>query len=399
MPRTALHWTLALAAGAAFLLAACSDNADATGFYAEITVEVEPQADDPLARIGAATEGGGSIRWWYEAPDRWRWEIETDGPTLDAGTLLTVSDGEALWTYDDRLDMYQRTELYATPNSFILLPTSSAPVGPANAESVEAFMKQWRERGSDMDVRLGGEETVLGRRTQIVEIRPAWRSGSSSAATAPAAGEEAAASTEGPESSGGVIRIFIDPERMFIMRWAVDGEGGGQSYSAEITALEYGEPIDETLFVFEPPPGAREASTPASGGGCRTTLGGPGFSVPKGFLRPLYVPQGFNSSGSGAQSGADGCELVATWSLLEDGDDGYVLLRQRRRPDGIPAALRTGERVKVNGRDGFASQDAGVIQVVWADGEIVAQLTSNALSPAELLLTAQSAELVATGDG
>ena len=261
-------------------------------------------------------------------------------------------------------------------------------------------MEQWRERGPDTDVRLGGEETVLGRRTQIVELRPAWRSGASSAATAPSEGEEAAPPVDGAASSGGVVRVLIDPERMFIMRWAVDGEGGGQSYSAEVTALEYGEPIDEVLFAFEPPPDAREVSAPDSGGGCSgMTLGGLGFGVPASFLRPSYLPSGHGSSASGAESGADGCGPVATWALLEDGDGGYVLLRQRVRADGVPAALRTGEAVRVGGHDGFASQDAGVVQLVWAEGEIVAQLTSNALSLEELLRIAESAALVATGDG
>ena len=105
MPKTAVHWALALAAGAALLIAACtSDEPDQRGlrFYAEIAVEVEPRADDPLARIGAESEGSSSIRWWYAWPDRWRWEIASEGPSIDAGKLLTVSDGTAPGTVDAR---------------------------------------------------------------------------------------------------------------------------------------------------------------------------------------------------------------------------------------------------------------------------------------------------------
>ena len=382
---------------ASFVLACTADEPADLGrsFYAEIAVEVEPQADDPLARIGVATEGGGAIRWWYAGPDRWRWEIETTGPAIDAGTLLTVFDGEHEWGYDDRSNAYQRADPPELPAGLVRSPIFSAPVGPANAESIEAFMEQWRERGSDTNVRLGGEEAVLGRRTQIVEIRPAWSSGSSSAATASTEGEKAAPSVEGAALAGGVVRVFIDPERMFIMRWAVDGEGGGQSYSAGITALEYGEPIDEALFAFESPPGAREVSASDSGSGCRTALGGLGFGVPAGFLRPSYLPAGYGSSASGAESGADGCSLVAAWALMESVDDGYVLLRQRIRAGGVPAALRTGEAVQVSGHDGYRSEEEdGVARLVWFDGEIVAELTSNALPATELLRIAESAALV-----
>ena len=64
----------------AALVVACSSPAEPGGgvrFYAEVATAIEPDRDDPLTRIGAETEGGGTIRWWYQAPDRWRWEIET----------------------------------------------------------------------------------------------------------------------------------------------------------------------------------------------------------------------------------------------------------------------------------------------------------------------------------
>ena len=176
---TRTRWRAALplfVLGCGALAAGCNsnDDADTRGFYAEVRVDVEPQVDDPAARTGAA-DGGGVIRWWYAAePDRWRWEIETGGSPIDRGTLTTVFDGEEYWSYDDRSNTYERSDPPAVPPGTVLPPTFSAPVGPVNVESVEAFMEQWRERGTDSEVRLGGEETVLGRSTQIVEIRPAW---------------------------------------------------------------------------------------------------------------------------------------------------------------------------------------------------------------------------------
>ncbi|MBW7934737.1 MAG: hypothetical protein H3C62_14250, partial [Gemmatimonadaceae bacterium] len=213
--------------GCAALATGCSssDAGETRGFYAEVRVEVEPQSDDPLARTGPS-ESGGVIRWWYAPePGRWRWEIEAGGSPIDGGTLTTVVDGEEYWSYDDRSNTYQRTDAPALPPGTVLPPTLSTPVGPANVESVEAFMEQWRDRGTDSAVQHGGEETVLGRSTQIVEIRPVWHS-SSGSAEAPAPGEQPAPAEE-LAASGGVVRAYIDPERMFVMRWTVDGEGGG----------------------------------------------------------------------------------------------------------------------------------------------------------------------------
>ena len=138
------------------------------------------------------------------------------------------------WEYDDRSNTYRRGTLVVVPDWVGLLPTFSARVGPADAESIDALIEQWRERGDHPEVGLAGEATLLGRRTQIVEIRP---------------------------PGGGVVRAFVDPERMFIMRWAGDGDGGGQSYSSEVTALEYDTEIDAGRFTFDPPPGAREVVT------------------------------------------------------------------------------------------------------------------------------------------
>ena len=220
---------------AATLALACTSDDEpprTDSFYAEVTIEVEPAPDDPIARFGIA-EGRSVIRWWY-APDpvRWRWEIETVGTIIDDGVALTVVNGDDSWEYDDRTNTYRRGIIGGIPAGVVLPLTFSAPVGPANAETIDALIEQWRERGDDPEVGLAGEATLLGRRTQIVELRP---------------------------STGGVVRMFVDPERMFILRWAVDGTGGGQSYRAEVTALDYDTKIDASRFTFDPPPGAREA--------------------------------------------------------------------------------------------------------------------------------------------
>ena len=94
-----LLWLL-LALAAAACTSDGPDDGEGAGasFYAEGRVEVGPRPDDPLARVGAEAGNASLVRWWFASPDRWRWEIETVEPPLDAGTLLTVSDGDSTWT-------------------------------------------------------------------------------------------------------------------------------------------------------------------------------------------------------------------------------------------------------------------------------------------------------------
>ena len=250
---------------AATLSSACtSDHESATGlgFYAEVAVAVEPHPGDPLARFRSGV-GRSVIRWWY-APDpaRWRWEFETVGTGIDDGVLLTVADGDHAWEYDDRASVYRRVfGRYASLGAeAMVFPLFSSPVGPVHAATVDEFMAQWCERGDEPEVALASETTLLDRRTQVVELH----------------------------ASGGVTRAFVDPERMFIMRWAVGVPDDGESYHAEVTALDYEKEIDDARFVFEPPPGAREAEPEATGAcsGSSPPVGGAAFPAEPGFLAP-----------------------------------------------------------------------------------------------------------------
>ena len=249
----------------------CSTDEDASrvsGVYAEVAVEVELSPDDPLARLrrpGSRTV----VRWWYTLePARWRWEIEGIGSTIDDGTIVTVSDGEDSWAYDDRLNVYQRGLFRELPDATVPSPLFSGPVGPAHAETIESFIERWRE-GSGVPVVRAGEATILGIETQVVEIR------------AP---------------SGGTSRVFIDPERMFIMRWAVDGDPGRQSYHAEVTALDYDAEVDMSRFTFDPPAGAREAEAVD---GCSSMVSSDGGSL-------FHSVSGFSGRGTRHRATAPG---------------------------------------------------------------------------------------------
>ena len=309
--------TLVPALLTALLAVACAadDEPARGGFYAEVAVEVEPRPGDPLARLES---GGGRsvIRWWY-APDpaRWRWEFETTGTGIDDGVLLTVADGDESWEYDDRTNVYRRGVFAGFPDGVVVSPVVSAPLGPAHAATVDALMAQWRDRGVAPEIALGGEATLLGRPTQVVELR----------------------------APDGVARVLIDPARMFIMRWAVDATDGGQSYHAEVTALDYGTEIDAARFTFEPPPGAREADPQATGSCTGSSyLSGAAFPAEPGFLAPTYMPAGYRPVGVGHKSGASSCDPVAVWVLLEAPDDGQILLGSASGPAASPRWMAPG---------------------------------------------------------
>ena len=354
------------------LVLACTSRDEpprAVSFYAEVAVEVELSRDDPLVRYGH-DENRAIVRWWYATdPVRWRWEIEGIDGTIDDGMTVTVFDGTDSWAYDDRPNTFQRGVISAAPRTMVLSPIFSAPVGPANAETIDGFIEHWREGAGIPDAARAGEATVLGRRTQVVELRP---------------------------SSGDTIRAFIDPERMFIMRWAVDGGGGRQSYQAEVTALEYDTEIDAARFTSDPPPGAREtAARLAQSCGGSSSVGGTAFPAAPGFLRPSFAPPGYRSTSAGSAASAyGGCGPVAVWARLESPGGGYIILRQRLRASGIPESARSWQAVDSGLDDAHRHSGNGVRSLLWRSGDVVALLETDSVSFDELLRIAESSELV-----
>ena len=356
------------------LALACTDDGETPGrsFYAEIAVDVDASSADSLDGFRAGEGRGGAIRWWYASdPVRWRWEIETTGTIIDDGVLVTVFDGTDSWAHDDRVNTYQRSIIPEALTTMALSPIFSAPVGPANADTIDGFIERWREWDDVAEVSLAGESTILGRQTQIVELRLA---------------------------SGGTIRAFVDPERMFIMRWSADGGSEGQAFDARVTVLDYDTNIDAGLLMFSPPPGTREAGA-VDGGSCGSSsisfAQESAFPIVAGFLRPSYAPQGYRSAGAGSEEvPPPGCGPTAVSARIESSGGAYVLLRQRQRHGGIPATVRSWEAVDSNLDDAYRHSENGLVWLVWRDGAVVALLESNSVPLAELLRIAESSELI-----
>ena len=217
---------------AATLVLACAPGCGSPrtpAFHAEVDTAVPPELD-PLSRLGIS-ERRILTRWWYDPdPFRWRWEVEIRGSIIDDGTVVTVVNGDDYWEYDDRSKSVRRGLMRVVPDEIMLLPTYNASVGPVRARTVDSLIGQLRESGDYSEVGLHGEATVLGRTTRVVGFRsPAY----------------------------GVVRAWVDPERMFIMRWAGELEGSGGAYASEVTALEYDTDHDERTFSVDPPAGAR----------------------------------------------------------------------------------------------------------------------------------------------
>jgi len=251
---TGLHLAVFLAT---WLLAACLSPGDPApdSFYLEATITV---IDD---RDGVAhSEVTTRLRWRSESTERWYWEVDQSGADAftEAG-MFSLSDGETVWFYDGASNTYQRTEPFALPTEFVATPFPSlVQFGPTNRSTLDELAGEMLLRDPELEVVVPGFEEYLGRDAALLDYRPTWRAAST---TAPPGDPNA----RREESSGGVGRMWVDLDRMFILRHEIDGGSNRQYVVVKVTLVDFGPTFEEGQFEFVAPVGATEGAPSSDG--------------------------------------------------------------------------------------------------------------------------------------
>jgi outer membrane lipoprotein-sorting protein len=183
------------------------------------------------------------IRVWYSAPDRYRFEVGLAG--VSGPGYEFVANGGKLWAYDPSENTYAeatQADLYLT--LFFLMPFTAMPPGlEPSTPSLETFLNQTETGGTQ--IRLAGEGHLLGRPVYIVELSPAWHESSISG------------TNQTPvETSGGVMRFWIDKETFFALKLHADMGKDEPPFDINFKSYQANAPVDDSLFDFKPPKGA-----------------------------------------------------------------------------------------------------------------------------------------------
>ena len=373
-PRVRLLLLVALVlAGTGVMFAATNGDeaATLTSYYYKAHLTIDQQID-------AANDTGfpneqplDTIEGWYQAPDKWAWEV-SDSRRPTAGSLQ-VADGAFVWYYDRPTNTYSKVA-YAdyydgrSPNLSDGPPpiTGTALIGALPYSDPERLFAAFAgQKRSDSD---GG--MVAGRPTRAVTF------------------------TKGEQHT----TFWIDREYPFSLKYV--SHDPQLSVTAEAVEVSFGEALSGKPFVFEPPPGSREVPPPQRGPVVSRGSGsaGPGQQpgLPAGFLTPGYMPAGFELTGTAASSGAGGGTTYVALryqpGASKGGGGDYLLVEEQYRAGGLAASPSAGAPVAVGTSTGYASQDGGVQRLVFARGQIVVTLSSNALALDELVKVAASLE-------
>jgi outer membrane lipoprotein-sorting protein len=302
--------------------------------------------------------------------------------------MVIVSDGEEIWQYDPATNTYSHRPMQIWDSD----PLFWMSFGSTGAGSIEQLLAMMRSVGADTrTVELAGEERVLGRDAYLIEVFPAISSSSS----------------DGGNNDHGVMRFWFDKEYFLLLRTQLDSDQPGEDFELRFTSVRFNGAIDQSKFRFEPPPGATEVPAPEDGlGGSSsgtTSVSGGGSEpqlpcVPDGFLGPAELPWTYTSISVSDSTNETGV-MTGTGFVLRSWDAlGYIvaeeaLFRQRIETDDIE-----GRRVAVNGKPAWLERsEAGLLVLLWQDGDIVVRLMANRLSEEGLLALANSMQPAGQG--
>lgn len=176
------------------------------------------------------------VKVWYEAPDRWRVEHYQPG----TGELVSVSatDGETLWHYAALEGTYSEAPLDGPTQEAVGAPL----FGPVRHENLRAFMDKESDSPEPTWEVAGGREAIAG----IDALRL----------------EQYCCRDGQIDQRMGEKTYWFDPTYNFLLRLEEKSLGTGGVVLYEMSEVHYNPDLDDSLFVFEPPPGTTEIPPP-----------------------------------------------------------------------------------------------------------------------------------------
>ncbi|MEX0782454.1 MAG: LuxR C-terminal-related transcriptional regulator [Dehalococcoidia bacterium] len=273
-------------------------------------------ADTPMPDAAAqqVVEDQHEVSWSHRDSAHTRWEaVQTKSFEGRWQSTSFVADGQREWHIEDGTVTHRPVDPGAQRSVYSL-----TTFGPTHQPDIPSLMAALLPGGaSQMHVEIVGNDVLLGRETVIIEY-----------------GAEMTYSWNGNDYRTGLLRMWVDPETMMILRHDVDSG----RFLAEVTSLQYGATLDDAVFAYTPPAGylVREGEP----------LNAPTSTEPvePEFRDAAGLPPGFSLKEESSESLRGEVVYVDRYY----GTDAYpagpwIRIRQRKwAGGGVPFSLRAG---------------------------------------------------------
>ena len=216
------------------------------------------------------------VRWWFRDQDAWRWEFDQLTPL--AYTQTAWLEGGVFYRYDGRTNSYSITPVAsfqadASPRWWA--PWVPHWFGTASPWTSVQGLRAWYMAFDGIDgvrvaTKLAGQETALGRRTEILEVT--WRTeieGPAFDVDGRPMQDATGALKTTPAEVVTTNRMCVDPERMMILCHESSEVNPARPpgeppfvMSATVTRLDYDIALPDAELRSEIPAGAKPGLQP-----------------------------------------------------------------------------------------------------------------------------------------
>lgn len=274
----------------------------------------------------------------------WRVDVHTGSPIIDSHDQTIVSDGHQVVAYSTLSNHAFRLSNGVSQSVFLLsalLGSRGAAIGTTTANYIRLA-----KSNPKVKVRSLGQTQILGRTTDVLQISPI--------------GFTTTGSCSGPgdcaskEKGYGRAKVWLDHEHGVVLRYEEGGtsrfSGAARGYRYLVTSITFRSGPSDVDIAYVPPVAVADA--PRNQGGSSS-----GYSSGSGSAMQFQAPPGFIAVGQPTIQGAtlllrgtgNGEEWLSSGTAFVTGifrgspQQGFVYIKERIRPLGLPAELMTGK--------------------------------------------------------
>jgi hypothetical protein len=300
--------------------------------------------------------------------------------------MMILGDGEKQWVFNELGNTYHESDLYTLPPEYKVRPTTmSVLLGPLplpddadTIDEVVALLGDWPSEDGWAEV--VGEDSILGRRVVVIAWGPAVCSGSG--------GTRADGSKWEAESCDGRSELWLDPERMMVMRHRLQSDV--QSFDGVLTRLDYDTDFEPSRFIFEPPPGSLHSDDDPTVRTHSTITHE--SDPPPGFLRMGPIPRGYESIGQ-SQGGSASGAINSVEQRFRGPNDAIFTVSQRKR--AMPESLKLGDEHETRGLTRYSTTlENGRTRLAWEEAGVTVVLEAETMPLEQMLAIAGSMQVV-----
>ena len=372
---------------------------------------------------GQATSYAGThqlqIHFAVASPTHFRVDVQTVAPVLESGTLTVVVNGRAVSSYDSRTNTAGRgvipRQLYRFELPYLLRYVQNGlflGFGSASEPSIQQFLTDLRTPTFPACLqrfaRIIRQQQLLGRPVDVIDYGPLLQSTYITGCSFAHPGH-----CVHHVESRGYGRVWVSRDHPFILQYQQYGlspdvhnlQSNGVGYRLQVTAFNRNVNSAD-LALHAPVPVVNTGRWNALSQGSGSTSGPNGPTLPPGFLL-AGIPAGLRSEGDDSHKEGPLPRIVAVNQLFSTGRKvttyiravggarrpfglyvagPYVLVQERVRGNGLPAALQTGAPQTIGRCQVWSgTYPDGQLWAAFAQGRVSVLTSTNTLSSPQLL--------------